>query len=147
MLHPSYPGNRSAKPGEQTIELPDGSVLMATYAGNEAEDGKMLQGIFRSGDRGATWAHLATLEAPFNLDEPHIAALPDGRLMTICRREGAIAWSDDLGKTWTTPVPLPFKLYDPWLLPLAVAEDLRHPVPREAGLLRPRAAVRTGLAG
>jgi hypothetical protein len=100
------------------IELPDRSVLMATYAGIGAEDGKMQQGIFRSTDRGATWGHLATLDAPFNLDEPHIAALPDGRLLTICRREGAVAWSEDDGKTWTTPVPLPFKLYDPWLLPL-----------------------------
>jgi hypothetical protein len=100
------------------IELADGSVLMATYAGYGAEDGKMSQGIFRSTDRGATWEHLATLDAPFDLDEPHIAALPDGRLMMICRREGAVAWSADLGKTWTTPVPLPFKLYDPWLLPL-----------------------------
>lgn len=100
------------------IELPDRSVLMATYAGSGAEDGKMQQGIFRSTDSGATWEHLATLDAPFNLDEPHIAALPGGRLMTICRREGAVAWSDDKGKTWTTPVPLPFKIYDPWLLPL-----------------------------
>jgi hypothetical protein len=100
------------------IELPDRSVLMATYAGSGAENGKMQQGIFRSGDKGATWEHLATLDAPFNLDEPHIAALPDGRLVTICRREGAVARSVDQGKTWTTPVPLPFKIYDPWLLPL-----------------------------
>jgi BNR repeat-like domain len=100
------------------IELPDRSVLMATYAGSGPEDGKMQQGIFRSMDQGATWHHLATLDAPFNLDEPHIAALPDGRLMTICRREGAVAWSDDQGKTWTAPLPLPLKIYDPWLLPL-----------------------------
>jgi hypothetical protein len=100
------------------IELPDKSVLMVTYAGGGEEDGNMKQGVFKSTDSGATWKHLATLEAPFKLDEPHIASLPDGRLITICRREGAVAWSSDQGKTWTTPVPLPFKIYDPWLLPL-----------------------------
>ena len=100
------------------IELPDKSVLLVAYAGNESEEGKMQQGIFRSADSGITWAHIATLNAPFNLDEPGIAYLPDGRLITICRREGAVAWPSDKGYTWTTPVPLPFKMYDPWLLPL-----------------------------
>jgi Neuraminidase (sialidase) len=100
------------------IELPDKSVLMVTYAGTGEEDAKMVQGIFRSTDSGATWNHLSTLTAPFNLDEPHIALLPESQLITICRREGAVAWSSDMGKTWTTPVPLPFKIYDPWLLPL-----------------------------
>ena len=100
------------------IELPDKSVLVVGYAGDEGEDRKFLQGIFRSADFGDHWEHIATLKAPFDLDEPSIAHLPDGRLMTICRREGAVAWSSDHGYTWTTPVPLPFKMFDPWLLTL-----------------------------
>lgn len=100
------------------VELPDGSVVVVTYAGFKGEDKKAVQGIFKTKDGGDTWRHIATLDAPFNLDEPAIAALPDGRLITICRREGAVAWSSDLGNTWTKPQPLPFKMYDPWLLVL-----------------------------
>ncbi len=49
---------------------------------------------------------------------PAITRLADGRLFIICRREGAVAWSADGGYTWTTPIPLPFKMYDPWVLTL-----------------------------
>ncbi len=100
------------------IELPDKSVLVVAYAGHGSEEGRKELGVFRSADRGDTWKHIATLSAPFDLDEPSIAHLPDGRLVTICRREGAVAWSSDKGYTWTAPVKLPFKMYDPWLLTL-----------------------------
>jgi photosystem II stability/assembly factor-like uncharacterized protein len=101
------------------LQLKDGSVVVVTYGGNTYDEGeKGKQALFRSTDSGATWNHLATVDAPFALDEPSIAQLPDGRLVTIARREGALAWSSDNGKTWTKPVPLPFKMYDPWLLAL-----------------------------
>jgi hypothetical protein len=99
--------------------LKDGSVVVATYGGNTRDEGeKTKEALFRSTDSGVTWNHLATIDAPFALDEPDIAQLTDGRLVTISRREGSVAWSSDNGKTWTTPVPLPFKMYDPWLLTL-----------------------------
>lgn len=100
------------------IELPDKSVLLVAYAGHGEEDGKSELGVFRSSDRGDTWKCIATLNASFNLDEPSIARVPDGRLVIICRREGALSWSKDNGYTWTAPVPLPMKMYDPWLLTL-----------------------------
>jgi sialidase-1 len=101
------------------LELPDKSaVLLATYGSMKLTGAPSVEGIFKSTDSGKTWTHLSTLEAPFDLTEPDIAALPDGRLVTISRREGAVAWSSDQGKTWTKPAPLPFKMYDPWLLTL-----------------------------
>jgi photosystem II stability/assembly factor-like uncharacterized protein len=100
------------------LELPDKSVLLATYAGMDPKGGKESEAIFRSTDGGKTWGHLSTIEAPFEITECDIALLPDGRLVTISRREGAVAWSSDSGKTWTKPAPLPFKMYDPWLLTL-----------------------------
>jgi hypothetical protein len=44
--------------------------------------------------------------------------LRDGRLILIARPEGAVSWSSDGGRTWTEPVRLPFRTYDPWLLTL-----------------------------
>jgi hypothetical protein len=109
---------KSAATDGPPIELPDKSVLVVAYVGTAGEDRQMAQAIFRSPDFGDTWEHIATLRAPFDLDEPSIAYLKDGRLITICRREGAVAWSSDKGRTWTTPVVLPFKMFDPWLLQL-----------------------------
>jgi photosystem II stability/assembly factor-like uncharacterized protein len=101
------------------LQRKDGSVLLITYGGETKKEGeKSKEVLFRSTDSGATWAHLATIDAPFALDEPSIAELPDGRLVTIARREGAVASSSDNGETWTKPAPLPFKMYDPWLLVL-----------------------------
>jgi len=60
-----------------------GTVLMATYAGTGAEDGKMQQAIFRSRDRGASWEHLATLAAPVVKTE-HVESV---RRSSSARRE------------------------------------------------------------
>jgi hypothetical protein len=100
-------------------QLKDGSVVVVTYGGKTRDEGeKSSQILFRSTDGGDTWSHLSTVDAASSLEEPDIAQLPDGRLVTIARREGAIAWSSDNGKTWTRPASLPFKMYDPWLLTL-----------------------------
>ena len=47
-----------------------------------------------------------------------MAQLADGRLVLISRPEGDIAWSTDLGRTWTKPVPLGIRLFEPRLITL-----------------------------
>ncbi len=103
------------------LEMPDKSLLLAVYGGaNKGNVDKMKSefGLFRSGDRGDTWNCIGRVKAPYDLDEPSIARLRDGRLIMIARPEGAVAWSSDGGRTWTEPVRLPFRMYDPWLLTL-----------------------------
>jgi hypothetical protein len=101
------------------IELPDKSVLVVAYAGRGVEETDRCElGVYRSTDRGVSWKRISTLSAPYDLDEPSIARLPDGRLVIICRPEGALSWSSDGGRTWTPPVKMPTRMYDPWLLVL-----------------------------
>ena len=101
------------------LEMPDKSVLLAVYGGTGKDEKEHSQfGLFRSRDRGDTWNCIGTNRAPYDLDEPSIARLPDGRLIAIARPEGAVSWSSDGGHTWTAPVRLPFRMYDPWLLML-----------------------------
>jgi photosystem II stability/assembly factor-like uncharacterized protein len=103
------------------LAMPDGSALLAVYGGTgNAENAKEkeIEAIFKTTDAGKTWTHLATIDAPYSLSEPGLAAMPDGTLVTLSRRDGGISWSRDGGKTWTKPAELPFKMYDPWLLTL-----------------------------
>jgi photosystem II stability/assembly factor-like uncharacterized protein len=99
------------------LELPDKSVLLAVYGGDEkAKDYRV--GVFRSTDRGETWKCMGTVKASYELSESSIARLRDGRLILIARSEGALSWSSDGGQSWTEPVRLPFRMADPWLLTL-----------------------------
>jgi hypothetical protein len=103
------------------LEMPDKSLLLAVYGGagkGNTDTMKSQFGLFRSADRGDTWKCIGSLKAPYDLDEPSIALLRDGRLIMIARPEGAVSWSSDGGHTWTEPVRLPFRMYDPWLLTL-----------------------------
>jgi len=103
------------------LEMPDKSLVLAVYGGagkGNTDTMKSQFGLFRSADRGDTWKCIGSLKAPYDLDEPSIALLPDGRLIMIARPEGAVSWSSDGGHTWTEPVRLPFRMYDPWLLTL-----------------------------
>jgi len=83
--------------------------------------------VVRSSDRGRTWLYQGTVSnehqdpnpelpgmfAGFN--ESSIAQLTNGQLLCISRSQGShqpseyrplyVSWSDDVGKTWTTPVP------------------------------------------
>jgi sialidase-1 len=100
------------------IEMPDRSVLLAAYGGFGVEGETSLLGVYRSTDKGESWKSIAQVKAPYAMDEPSIARLQDGTLVAIARREGALTWSRDQGRTWTEPVTLPIKMYDPWLLVL-----------------------------
>ena len=101
------------------LEMPDKSLLLAVYGGSGKGTKERSQfGVFESRDRGDTWKCIGTNQAADDLDEPSIARLRDGRLLMIARPQGSLAWSSDGGHTWTRPVSLPFRMYDPWLLTL-----------------------------
>jgi hypothetical protein len=101
------------------LEMPDKSLLLAVYGGTGKVKNEVSQfGVFESRDRGDTWRCIGTNKAAYNLDEPSIALLRDGRLIMIARPEGAVSWSSDGGHTWAEPVRLPFRMFDPWLLSL-----------------------------
>ena len=125
------------------LEMPDRSILVCVYANNDPLDPEKpnsrldkvilwtpegsvkkpepdaLQfGMFQSKDRGDTWKCIGTLKTYYDLDESSIALLRDGRLVMVARPEGALSWSSDGGHTWTVPVRLPFRMFDPWLLTL-----------------------------
>ena len=72
----------------------------------------------RSVDRGATWELLSTLATDHEMSETAVAQLPDGRLVLIARPEGDIAWSSDLGRTWTKPFNFGIRLFEPRLITL-----------------------------
>lgn len=98
------------------LVMPDGSILIVMEGANRARGDNRTIGVWRSRDKGANWELTGAIRAEFDQYEPSIARLPDGRLIVVTRREGALSWSSDDGVTWTPPVKLPFKLFDPWLL-------------------------------
>ena len=83
--------------------------------------------VVRSSDQGHTWLYQGTVsnehedpnpELPgmfAGFTESSIAQLANGQLLCILRNQGShlpseyrplyVSWSDDMGKTWTTPVP------------------------------------------
>jgi sialidase-1 len=100
------------------LVMPDGSLLLAAYGAEKQDSPFEAIGIFSSRDRGQTWQYLASIRAPHEMTEPGLARLRDGTLVVITRPEGALSWSKDGGKTWTTPKSLPARIFDPWLLTL-----------------------------
>ena len=99
------------------IELKDGSALLCVY-GRTVEARHDMVAFCRSTDRGESWKLLATVAADHEMSETAVAQLADGRLVLISRPEGDIAWSSDLGRTWTKPVPLGIRLFEPRLITL-----------------------------
>ena len=108
------------------VQLPNGDLLGTMY-GNLEGDTQYRTMIARSTDSGQSWRYQATVAYnPNDPDpqlaggycgycEPSLALLSNGQLLCIMRTQGAHyageyrpyyqCWSDDLGKTWTKPVP------------------------------------------
>jgi len=99
------------------IVLKDGSVLLAVY-GTEKMGVRDHTGIFRSTDSGKTWKLLSVVKCDHEMTEPTIAQLKDGRIVLVTRPESDICWSDDGGKTWTKPVSLGMRIFEPGLITL-----------------------------
>jgi len=103
-------GNGSA------IELPDGTVAWAIQGRYDAAHEHNAIGLFLSHDHARTFELASVVMADHDLYEPTIAALADGRLVMVTRREGDIFWSRDGGRQWSDPVGTGVELYDPHLL-------------------------------
>lgn len=108
----------------------DGSLL---YLGKEHYSyGVQLPNsiaAYRSDD-GYKWEHLSDIEIPegcsvHNFHEPHVVELPNGRLLGMIRAQNSPVYhgftmyscfSDDKGKSWTTPTSLDVSGSPPHLL-------------------------------
>lgn len=100
------------------LELPDKSVLLTSYGRDKALN-RWVIAVFRSTDRGASWKLISQIVTDQNQSEASMVRLHDGRLVMITRREGALAWSSDDGRTWTQPVAFGFQMFAPTLQVMA----------------------------
>jgi hypothetical protein len=99
------------------IELQDGSDLICVY-GRTVNAPHEMVAFCRTTDRGENWELLSTLSTDHEMSETGVTQLVDGRLVLVARPEGDVAWSSDGGRTWTKPVPLGIRLFEPRLLTL-----------------------------
>ncbi len=110
----------------RVIQLPNGDLL-SPMQGKFQGDTKLRVFVTRSVDRGRTWRYIGTIAYnPVDQQtdfpgqyvghaEASIALLPNGQLLSVMRTQYTqytgeyrplnASWSDDLGKTWTKPVP------------------------------------------
>ncbi len=103
-------------------KMKDGSVL---YFGKQWSDPSMIA-AYTSRDDGLTWEHTGTVPMPDGctadmLHEPHVAELPNGRLLGAIRVHTVpvtmyTTFSDDKGKTWSKPMPTGVDGYPPHLM-------------------------------
>jgi hypothetical protein len=92
------------------IELKSGELLLPIYAGKKNE--KSVNIVCISKDNGKKWdeKHIMAADTSGKIDfnEPVLHELPDGKILCISRTAGADHfqyrnYSQDGGKTWTTP--------------------------------------------
>ena len=111
---------------DKMIHLPNGDLL-AAMQGVFKGDSKGRTILCTSADRGHRWRYYATVaydpkdpnpDLPgqyLGYAEPSIALLPNGQMICAMRTQYThlpgeyrplhLSWSDDLGKTWTKPMP------------------------------------------
>ena len=92
----------------------DGKAYL-TISGVPREPGPEQAAILRSADKGKSWEVAGVVKSPRDLMEAACTQLTDGRLIMVARPDGDIAWSSDLGKTWTPPVTFGMRLFAPSL--------------------------------
>ena len=117
------------------VQLPNGDVL-ATLQGRLKGDIKGRVLLVKSSDQGRTWHYYSTVgyededpnpELPGEFGgfaEAALAMLGNGQMVCAMRAQSShlppdykplyISWSDDLGKTWTKPVPSKPHLMNIW---------------------------------
>ena len=111
---------------DKMIQLPNGDLL-ASMQGIFKGDTKGRVILCRSSDLGRTWRYYSTVsyepedpnpELPgmyIGSAEPSFTLLPNGQMLCIMRKQYShypgeykplyVCWSNDMGKTWTTPIP------------------------------------------
>ena len=109
------------------VQLPNGDLLGTMHGNLKGDKNWYRTMVLRSTDEGQSWKyHASVASGPKDPDphlvgsycgycEPSLALLPNGQLLCIMRTQGAQfageyrplyqCWSDDLGKTWTKPIP------------------------------------------
>jgi hypothetical protein len=110
------------------IELADGRLL---NVGTGKIDGKKVNSVEESTDGGKSWQLISTIAIPEKEDmqfyhEPHVAELPDGKLVAQIRYQPTdkalhfLRQSESLdgGKTWTVAHKTPMWGYPPHLIVL-----------------------------
>ncbi len=117
------------------LQLDDDRLLAPMY-GMFVGDKRSRVVLSSSTDRGHTWRYHATVaalkedpapELPGDFGaacEPSIALLTNGKMLCMFRTQSShlpaqyrpmyVCWSDDLGKTWTKPVPTKPHLMNIW---------------------------------
>ena len=84
----------------------DGALLMLIdgYAVPGAARRRWVMALLRSADRGASWETVAVFgDGERDMEEGHLARLPDGRLATATRPWSLWTTSADGGSTWSKP--------------------------------------------
>lgn len=100
------------------ITLQDGSAMICMYGHYSDGATDYESGIFRTVNRGDTWERMAVITAEYATTEGSIAQLESGRIVLVTRPEADVCWSDDGGRTWTQPVSLGVRLFEPGLIAL-----------------------------
>jgi len=109
------------------VQLADGSILVAGYRNHSS-----YCGVYKSDSTASAWQEIATVRSPqpdsFYFGEPHVAQLKSGRIIMMIRATETKyndqgkkcflweTWSDDGGKTWMKPYPIPLWGFPPHLL-------------------------------
>ena len=100
------------------VVLPNGHLLLPTY-GMPKYGGYEELGVYRSEDSGTTWKFVSQLKAKLKaLDEPALPLAHDGSLVMIARPDGEVAFSKDMGNSWSPPELTGIAMVAPCLLTL-----------------------------
>ena len=94
---------------EPAREMPDSSLLLPVY-GTDEPGRHYITAVLKSTDMGTTWETLSVVRSDqYDLPEPSLVRLPDGKLLMLIRPTMVSCESTDEGKTWTelTPVGIP----------------------------------------
>ncbi|MFH1005949.1 MAG: sialidase family protein [Candidatus Latescibacterota bacterium] len=100
------------------IALANGSAMVCIYGRFSDPKSPEQCAIYRTTDRGNSWEQLAVISSDHEMSEGSIAQLKSGRIVLVTRPEADVCWSDDGGRTWTQPVSLGIRLFEPGLIAL-----------------------------
>ncbi len=98
--------------------MPDGRLLLPVYGSMADQAGpRYVSGVLESRDSGESWSTLAVVRSSkYELCEPSVVRLPDGKLLMLIRPTMTACTSEDGGRTWTEPAPLGIPGDAPYLL-------------------------------